>query len=318
MDLYDFYPRVFEKKIPLNLLNISSRNYANWKKEGLLYNAKKTIKEDDEKRERVLLNVFDALWLFIVKELKNFNVDFITIRAVKDIVYSNVELDKEKVDGLSKNEFFDSILKKIPEEHHQIIKPLLLDGSLLQMMDSLIDQKNQILFKNIGTFLFNILVQNIPVSLIITKVDDFVDVVFFKNEMDYPNSGNIITNKRISDIMNATTYINIPLMPLIANLFENEEFDKYNFRYNLFTVNEKKVLDALHDNNCKEIKVVKHISGDITLNLCFEKEVKKEQAKEIRKILGLKQYEKMEVIFRNDNHLILNNTKKEILKNNMP
>jgi hypothetical protein len=314
MDLYDYYPRIFDKKIPLNLLDISSRNYANWKKEELLYNAKKMVKEEDEKRERVLLNVFDALWLSIIKELKNFNVDFNTIRAVKDIVYSNVELDNEKVDGLSKNDFVYSILKKIPEEHHLIIKPLLLDGSLLQMMDSLINQKNQILFKNIGNLLFTILVQNIPVSLIITKVDDIVEVIFFKNEMDFPNSSNIKTNERISAIVNTATSINIPLVPLVANLFENEEFDKYNLHYNLFTSNEKKVLDALHDNNCKEIKVIKHNSGDITLNLCFEKEVKKEQAKEIRKILGLKQYEKMEVIFRNDNHLILNNTKKEILK----
>jgi hypothetical protein len=102
--------------------------------------------------------------------------------------------------------------------------------------------------------------------------------------------------------------------PLVSKLFENTDFDKYNFQYNLFNKNERKVIEALNDNNCKEIKVTKHNSGDITLNLSFEKEVKKEEAREIRKILGLKQYEKMEVVFRNDSHLILNNTKKEVLK----
>jgi hypothetical protein len=157
-------------------------------------------------------------------------------------------------------------------------------------------------------------VQKIAISLIITKDDDFVEVVFFKNEMDFPNSGNIKTNERIVDIMINTTYINIPLVPLVSKLFENTDFDKYNFQYNLFNKNERKVIEALNDNNCKEIKVTKHNSGDITLNLSFEKEVKKEEAKEIRKILGLKQYEKMEVVFRNDSHLILNNTKKEVLK----
>ncbi len=314
MELYEFYPKIFEKKIPLNLLDISSRNYSNWKKENLLFNAKKFNKEDDEKRERVLLNVFDAFWLSIVKELKNFNVDFNTIRQVKDVLYSNLEFDQEKIDTLTKNEFVNAILHKMPEEHHQVIKPLLLDGSLFKMIDSFIDEKNLILFKNIGNILFQILVQKVAVSLIITKDDDFVEVVFFKNEMDFPNSGNIKTNERIIDIMINTTYINIPLVPLVSKLFENTDFDKYNFQYNLFNKNERKVIEALNDNNCKEIKVTKHNSGDITLNLSFEKEVKKEEAKEIRKILGLKQYEKMEVVFRNDSHLILNNTKKEVLK----
>ena len=50
MELYEFYPKIFEKKIPLNLLDITSRNYSNWKKENLLYNAKKFNKEDYEKR----------------------------------------------------------------------------------------------------------------------------------------------------------------------------------------------------------------------------------------------------------------------------
>ena len=33
--------------------------------------------------------------------------------------------------------------------------------------------------------------------------------------------------------------------------------------------------------------------------------------KEIRKILGLKQYEKVELTYRNDKHLVIKNTKRE-------
>lgn len=122
-------------------------------------------------------------------------------------MYSNLEFDQEKIDALTKNEFVNAILDKMPEEHHKVIKPLLLDGSLFKMIDSFIDEKNVILFKNIGNILFQILVQKVAISLIITKDDDFVEVVFFKNEMDFPNSGNIKTNKRIIDIMINTTYI---------------------------------------------------------------------------------------------------------------
>ena len=314
MELYEFYPKIFEKKIPLNLLDISSRNYSNWKKENLLFNAKKFNKEDDEKRERVLLNVFDAFWLSIVKELKNFNVDFNTIRQVKDVLYSNIEFNQEKIDTLPKNEFVKTILDKMPEEHHQVIKPLLLDGSLFKMIDTFIDEKNLILFKNIGNILFQILVQKVAVSLIITKDDDFVEVVFFRNEINFSNSIDDETNRSIMEIMNKKTYLNIPLVPLLAKLFENNDFDKYTFHYNLFNEKERKLIEALNNDNCKEIKVSKHSSGDITLNLSYEKDVKKEQAKEIRRMLGLKQYEKIEVTFRNDSHLIIKNTTKEILK----
>ena len=69
----------------------------------------------------------------------------------------------------------------------------------------------------------------------------------------------------------------------------------------------EKVIDTLNDDLCKEIKITKHHSGDITLNLTFEADVKNEHAKEVRRILGLKQYEKIELVYRNEKHLIINN-----------
>lgn len=314
MQIYDFYPKIFEKKIPLNLLDISSRNYSNWKKENLLFVTKKNIEEKDKKRERVLLNVFDAFWLSIVKELKKFNVDFNTIRELKNILFANVDLDNEKVDKTIKSQIIDSILKQIPKEHHQVIKPLLLDGSLFSAIDTFIDERNNILFKNIGLLLFQILVQEVSISLVLSKDNDVLEVVFFRNEINFPNSIDDETNRSIREIMNKKTYLNIPLVPLLAKLFENNDFDKYTFHYNLFNEKERKLIEALNNDNCKEIKVSKHSSGDITLNLSYEKDVKKEQAKEIRRMLGLKQYEKIEVTFRNDSHLIIKNTTKEILK----
>lgn len=311
MNIYDFYPKIFEKQIPLNLLNIPSRNYLHWKKENLLNTIKENKSDSIEKRERVLLNVFDALWLSIIKELREFNVDFPTIRAVKDILYSNIELDQDKLDSISKDEFVNSILKHIPEEYKDVLKPLLVDGSFLTLFDKIIDKKNIILFQNIGGIFSDILLRKISVSLIIKKNNGFVDMIFLKNDSSnsYDNIAKIISNSIIKD-----TFINIPMVPLIEKMFENSNFDKYNFQFDLFNQNEKKIIDALNDDLCKEIKVTKHQSGNITLNLSFEENVKNENAKEIRRILGLKQYEKIELVYRNDKHLVINNTRKEILK----
>lgn len=311
MSIYDFYPKIFEKKIPINLLDIPSRNYLHWKKENLLNIPKENKSDSIEKREKVLLNVFDALWLSIIKELREFNIDFPTIRAVKDILYSNIQLDQDKLDSTSKDEFINTILKNIPDEHQEMIKPLLLDGSFFTLIDNIIDKRNVILFQNIGGILFDILVREIAVSLIIKKNNDFVEVEFLKK-----NSGNSAVHiaESISNSIIKDTFLNVPMLPLIAKMFEDSNFDKYSFQFDLFNQNEKKIIDALNDDLCKEIKVTKHLSGDITLNLTFEADVKNENAKEIRRILGFKQYDKIEMVYRNDKHLIINNTKKEILK----
>jgi hypothetical protein len=311
MNIYDFYPKIFEKKIPINLLDISSRNYLNWKKENLLNLPKGNNSDSIEKREKVLLNVFDALWLLIIKELREFNVDFPTIRAVKDILYSYIQLDQNKIDSTTNDEFINSILKYIPIEFQELIKPLLKDGSFFQLVDKIIDNKNAVLFQNIGGILTDVLIREISVSLIIKKSNGFVEVEFFKIDASdsYSNYGIAISNSIVKD-----TFINVPIVPLIGKLFENSNFDKYIFQFDLYNQNEKKVIDALNDDLCKEIKITKHHTGDITLNLTFEADVKNEHAKEVRRILGLKQYEKIELVYRNEKHLIINNTRKEILK----
>lgn len=311
MNLYDFYPKIFEKQIPLNLLEIPSRNYLHWKKENLLNDLKENKADSAEKRERVLLNVFDSLWLSIIKELRKFNVDFSTIRAVKEILYAVVQFDQDKLDSAKDEEFINSILKNIPFVYHAAIKPLLHDGSFLKLIDSFIDKKNVILFKNIGGILFDILIKEVSVSLIIKKNNGYVEVEFLKNDI---SNSCINVAKTISNSIVKDTFINVPLGPLIGKMFENSDFDKYHFQFDLFNHNEKKIIDALNDDLCKEIKVTKHHSGDITLSLTFEEDVKNEHAKEVRRILGLKQYEKIELVYRNEKHLIIKNTRREILK----
>jgi len=316
MNLLDFYPNILEKTIPLNLLDISSRNYLHWKKENLLYITKIDKSESvDVKRKWVQLNLFDALWLLVIKELRDLNIDFDTIRAIKGVMYSNIEFNQEKIDATPNDEFLNSILKYIPEIHHKAITPLLMDGSLLSFIDNFIDEGNIILFKNIGVIFLDILIREVFVSLLIRKDKGFVDALFVKNDKHIFHIDNIENNKLILNYILNDTFINIPITPLIAKLFENSEFDKYNLHYEIFNQNEKKIIEALNNDMCKEIKITKHQSGDLTLNLTFEENVKNDYAREIRKILGLKNYEKMELIYRNDTHLIIKNTRKEILKN---
>lgn len=143
----------------------------------------------------------------------------------------------------------------------------MLDGSFLTMIDSFIDKKNIILFKHIGNVLFDVLIRQLTVSLIIKKNSDIVEVEFMKNDLSntYVNVAKLMAYN-----ISNHSFINVPIVPLVAKLFENEVFDKYNFQFGLLDANEKKIIDALNDDLCKEIKVTKHQSGDLTMNLTFE------------------------------------------------
>ena len=100
-------------------------------------------------------------------------------------------------------------------------------------------------------------------------------------------------------------------MPLVSRLFEEENFEKYCISFGLFNSHEKKLLKALHDASCKKISIIKYDSDRITFDFTKEVVIKGDHAKEIRKILGLKQYEKVELTYRNDKHLVIKNTQRE-------
>ena len=60
MNILEIYPKISNKYIPLSLLDVSTRNYIHWKKENLLFRYADKPTNTIEKRERILLNVFDA------------------------------------------------------------------------------------------------------------------------------------------------------------------------------------------------------------------------------------------------------------------
>jgi len=84
-------------------------------------------------------------------------------------LYSYIQLDQNKIDSTPNDEFINSILKYIPNEFQELIKPLLKDRSFFQLVDKIMDNKNAVLFQNIGGILTDILIREISVSLIIKK-----------------------------------------------------------------------------------------------------------------------------------------------------
>lgn len=311
VSILNYYPLLTEKKIPLTLLNVHSRVYFNWKKEGLFH---EIVNEDEfnPKRRKVFLNVFDALWILIIKELRNLNIELKTILELKKFLFSVVQLDNEKLAQLSKEEFMDSILENIPFEYQEAVR-LELDGKSIEALIDMIDEEMIIAFKYIGSLLTNVLLLHKAVSLVIIKekVSSELDFVIVKNNSKATVEEKNELYKMYSTHLSNDILINIPILSLVNKLFEDENLEKYCVGFGLFNSNEKKLLKALRDDSCKKISIIKYDSERITFDLTKEIDVKGDHAKEIRKILGLKQYEKVELTYRNDKHLVIKNTQRE-------
>jgi hypothetical protein len=311
ISILNYYPLLTEKKIPLTLLDVHSRVYFNWKKEGLL-DEKVNEDEIDPKRRKVFLSVFDALWILIIKELRNLNIDLKTILELKKFLFSIVQLDNEKLAQFSKEEFLDSILENIPFEYQEAVRLEFAEKSIEALIE-MIDEEMIIAFKYIGSLLTDVLLLHKAVSLVIIKekASSELDFVIVKNNsnatVEEKNELYEIYSKHLSnDIL-----INIPILSLVNKLFEDENLEKYCVGFGLFNPNEKKLLKALHDDSCKKISIIKYDSEHITFDYTKVIDIKGENVKEIRKILGLKQYEKVELTYRNDKHLVIKNTKRE-------
>lgn len=319
ISIVDYYPLLTEKKIPLKLLDVSSRVYFNWKKEGLIYEQNVQPKEDqnilqiDSKRKKVFLSVYDALWILIIKELRKLNIDLQTILELKKFLFTIVQLNQEKLSAVSKENFVQSIIEKFPEELHEVVLQKLNENTFKELFENTIDEETAIAFTYVANLLFNILVFKKAVSVVIIKENASTELDFFIAQNN--NNATIEEKEELYQLYSThfskDTLINIPILPLVQTLFEDENLEKYCIEFGLFNTNEKKLLKALKDDNCKKITVIKYDSENITFDITRERNIKGAEAKEIRKILGLKQYEKVEVTFRNDKHLIIKNTQRE-------
>jgi hypothetical protein len=108
--------------------------------------------------------------------------------------------------------------------------------------------------------------------------------------------------------------INLPIISIIEHLFENENLITHCSDYGFFSNQERQLFEAIRNDECEEIKIVKHQSGDCTINFSNSKSISGEEAKKLRRILGLKNYDRVEVIYRNESHLVIKNTNKKIIK----
>jgi hypothetical protein len=319
MNLFEVFPKLAEHRVPIKALDIDSRVFFHWKKKGIIdYEPYKeefenTSKTSDEKVKKwVQLNAFDMLWLLIVKELRKFNMDLETIRELKEYLNKpTYNIGEDSFNQFSEEDIQKNIKKLMPAALEDEVMKTILEGVTAKKLDDflvLIDDEIQPYFTPIGTaFLSVLLNETNPILMIKNKINS--DKMEFGIRI--PEIALIDENKFITEMINdisQNVILNIPIRPFFEFIFTDDALFKYCKEFELFNSKEQKVLDILKSGDYKEINITKDSKGVLTIKRTYEEEVRDSKAKELRRLLGLNQYEKAEVIFRNDKHLVINNT----------
>jgi hypothetical protein len=317
MELKDFYPQISEKKIPLVLLGVSSRIYLAWKEAGIINTViaeSNSHIERKTKRKWVHLDVFNALWLLIVKEMRKINIDFETIKEIKDKMFAMSVIEK-KIEQISNDEFVSILLDYYPAETIEEFGDNLNKQYFIDTIKDNLAEETSLYLSELSGLLFSALVLKRSPSIMIIQETDKSNFSFatIKNN---PTSSN--EKEELYDFYSKTcssnTFINIPIVPILVKLFENEKMESYLSNFGLFSIEESRILNKFRNNECKEITIIKHESGNVCINTTNEKNIKDEEAKKLRTILGLKEYSRAEVIFRNGKHMVVKNSIKEIIE----
>ena len=314
MNILEFYPKLSDKKIPLSALEITPRVFHNWKEEKVI-DYYEEIESNDigvtgktKKRKWVLLNAFDAIWLLIVKDLRKLNLDLNTIVKLKEYLYRPYPMEKllETYTDEQIQQLFATAFK------NKTTSPI--DFTTITKADYIAAFKNEELnlnfyMKNITQLFVSVLLLEDHPSIILYKEDDEINF-FILNRV-----AQLKLNDRadfLEFIMPLFSYyaMNIPVIEAFTKLFKDVKLEQYCNHYGLFSENEKLILDIFREDNFKEITIFKDNNENLTITTTQSIEVKNELAIELRKILGLKQYEKAEIVYRNDKHLVINKTKK--------
>ncbi len=316
LNLLNQYPNLSEAKVSLSDLGVAHRTFFNWKEKGIIDYDHKFTPDDivnNVKRKKVELNAFEALWVLIIKELRLFNIGLNTIAGLKSYLFSNLDLDFLK--DMSIEAFDQSNESNFSKDINTYLKAHNFTPQSLHNLIENIPDSNKNYLTPIGFMMSSIVVSGQSPSVFIHKkpVDKQLSFDIYNPTLEsiYYKDTNEDYRTELINRLTENTIVNIPVRPLFVQFFQNKSLLKYAKDFDLFTPGELKILRILNSKDFNKIIIHKNNDNQITIECNSSEEVLGHAAQELRKTLGLKEYQRTEVIFRNNKNLVLNNITKQ-------
>lgn len=303
-ELSQKYSNLILREIPLSATGVTSRVFFYLKNKKLI-DYKNSNASD--KKSWVKLNYFEAFWLMMIKEFRIFGIPDRHIKLIKLMLFkTTAELYKE---GHFEKELLMKQLGMIwmnedeREEMHQTF------DDYLEGIEK-IPEEDLMYLTLIGGIVSRLLLSSdMPVFVLVPNTNP-------ETMKDAPLMFDVITEFVPSDLQMSNEFVNpniskltIPLRPIFEKLFTSGIKNELFLHYRLITDKEKQILDLIQEGDFKEI-VIKMSEGEPVLKIKNKGEFIGDKAKEIRKILGIKNYKNITLVFRNDKHIYYENESK--------
>ena len=105
-------------------------------------------------------------------------------------------------------------------------------------------------------------------------------------------------------------HIQILLNPIIDELLEKDQLEKYSFSLGLLNSDEQKIIKAIRERNFTEIIIRKKGKNDLVFDVTKELNINGDKAIQIKKILGLNEYDEAIIKYRNEKEIFIKNKKR--------
>lgn len=314
-NLVNIYPKLNHRLVTNKDLEIEPRVFHHWRESGVIDYDKNTEVHDNSNKERrgkVFFNAYEALWLLMVKDLRELNIDLKTIIQIKEFLFADQvnssELTPEFIKELSDSCVMETILKSLPEEVRiEIENDEMKLNQFISMMQSMSKNIDDMQVNWLTTFFTTILLMNKTPVLQLVKKGTTIDINIIVIEDFYPHSSKVESMQEIVKNLTNDFYINIPIRKYFDRIFSDFKLDVLVKKFELFSKLELDILEKIQKGDFQEIKIYDNSEKDYTVTVIKKDDLFGNKVKEIKKILGLKEYDKLEFIFRNEKHIVLKN-----------
>lgn len=299
------FPRIFESVIPLSETGLSARNFIHWKEMKLLPPLNAKVK--GEKRKWVKLNMLEFLWIKFLQSLRDFGIGMEEIKRIKEMLLSDpIKLTSpEAVDKFAASDIIykDSklMLSKIsdfynliPPTHRIAVTPF---GSCISAI--------QFLQKSTSIIIFSV-----PSEEESSNTEEKTRKQHKSESELYAIPEGINDTEFIRTrlaILRSLPHIIIPLRPFMERFFESEENIKHAVDFSIINQDEMNLLESVRKNDYKQIVIKRDKNQNLVIDIIKEQNLREEKLKELRKILGLKDYQKITITYRNDKEAYVEN-----------
>jgi hypothetical protein len=289
-----YYPKIVEPLAKPSDFGIGPREFFYWIKQGVIDIQKSETGQIAWNR----LNMYDAIWIRFIQELRTFNLPFKDIVKLKaQLFYSGSSLMYTTPESALEYALIEKYGAIKGKEYIKEIQAIKADPSKLS--EALKNKYDTVLVYLIcAVFTFQH-----PIKIHILINGENVGLLYEGLEYKVENDDSL-------NILEEQSHLTINFHKLVAEFLVDIRFEKMNRDFGFISENEKILFDALKDKSIREINIKKDQHNNTKFELKSTKELRDDEVVLLKKLLRMNHYEEVRVVYRNDSHIILQNTHK--------